>query len=372
MISFRPTLLTTDIEAIAHNYSVLRHKVYAKVRFMAVVKADAYGHGAVNVAQSLEVCGADAFAVATVEEGIELREGGIQKPILVLGRSCPQAARAACQYDMAQMVFDRLDIEILEKAACEFGKRARAHLKVDTGMARIGVRGEQELLDLLDEWGKCRCVDMEGIFTHFANAAGEKEFTREQDARLCRAVEIVRANGFDPLVHASASDAATMYPEFAHDMVRVGIGLYGAAVCEQCPDLRSAQQLTTRPVRIASIAKSESVGYGRTFTAQRDSIIMTLPIGYGDGYPRAISNKGFVLVCGQRAPIVGRICMDQTMVDVTDIAGIDMEQEVVLLGRQGQQQITPDEMALWADTIPYEIMLGFTRRVARRTMAYEG
>ena len=251
----------------------------------------------------------------------------------------------------------------LEAAAVAENIPARAHLKVDTGMARIGTRGEAELDNLLSRWRDCPHVEMEGMFTHFAVADTQEDFTRAQDAAFQRAVARVHSAGFAPIVHDAAT-TGIRYPDLCHDAVRPGIGLYGYCMRE-VPGLQMAQRLTAKPVRIAWIEAGETVGYGRTFTAPRRTRIMTVPIGYGDGYPRILGNRADLLVCGRRAPIVGRVCMDMLMADVTDVPEVTMDSEIVLLGAQGGECIDADELAQTCDTIPYEIMLGFSPRVRR-------
>ena len=251
----------------------------------------------------------------------------------------------------------------LEAAAVAENIPARAHLKVDTGMARIGTRGDAELDELLSRWRDCPHVEMEGMFTHFAVADTQEDFTRAQDAAFQRAVARVHSAGFAPIVHDAAT-TAIRYPDLRHDAVRPGIGLYGYCMNE-VPGLQMAQRLTAKPVRIAWTEAGETVGYGRTFTAPRRARIMTVPIGYGDGYPRILGNRADLLVCGRRAPIVGRVCMDMLMADVTDIPAVTMDSEIVLLGAQGGERIDAAELAQKCDTIPYEIMLGFSPRVRR-------
>ena len=215
---------------------------------------------------------------------------------------------------------------------------------------------------MLAHWRRCPDVDMEGIFTHFCVADTDPVFTAIQKRRFDAALNRVRAAGHSPVAHAAAS-SAMLDPALQYDMVRPGIALYGCCVPEMAGELTRAQTLVTRPIRIQMIEPGDTVGYGRTFTAPRETLVMTLPIGYGDGYPRILGNRASVLVRGRRAPLIGRVCMDMVMVDVTDIPDVTMDDEVVLLGRQMDDEITPDELAELAETIPYEIMLGFGDRV---------
>ena len=367
MSQFRPTVLTVSLPTIAENFRLARGATGGRARQMAVVKADAYGHGMIPVSQKLLAEGADALAVATVDEGVALREAGILAPTLVMGGTTdPAAFVEAVRLHLALSIYDADALRRLEQAAERLDTVAHAHLKIDTGMSRIGVRGSQPLEKLLDLWVGTRHVKMEGIFTHFANADGDAEFTALQNRRFQDAVRMVRGRRFHPLAHAAASTGILAGPAFWHDMVRPGVVLYGAEVADRMPGLQPAQTLSTRPVRVEWLNAGETIGYGRTFRADKAMRVMTLPVGYGDGYPRILSNRADVLVCGKRAPIVGRVCMDQLMIDVTDIPGADMHSEAVLMGAQGDERITPDELAKLAETIPYEIMLGFGARVTRR------
>ena len=362
MRSMRPTVLKIDTDAVAANARLIRGRIPERVRMMCVIKADAYGHGSVFCAPKLLAAGADAFAVAIVEEAVALRDAGIRCPVLILGGAGESSLREAVRAGASQAVYDAGMLDVLEDEAVRAGVVAKAHLKLDTGMARIGVRGLPALDKLLSHWKDCPHVAMEGMFTHFCVADTDPEFTAVQNARFAEGLRCVRAAGFVPIAHAAATSAMLM-PGLQYDMVRPGIGLYGSCVPALEGQLVHAQTLVTRPIRLAWIAPGDSVGYGRTFTARRDTRVMTLPIGYGDGYPRLLSNRACVLVRGQRAPLIGRVCMDMIMADVTDIPGVDLSDEVVLMGAQGSERITPDELAECAGTIPYEIMLGFGARV---------
>ena len=358
----RPTVMKISTDAIAGNARAIRARIPERVRMMCVIKADAYGHDSVRTAKKLLGAGADAFAVAIVEEAETLRRAGIESMILVLGGAGEDSLRRAVRAGVSQAVYTPRMLEIMQDEAVRCGRRARAHLKLDTGMSRIGVRGGDDLGAMLAWWRRCPDVEMEGVFTHFCVADTDPAFTAEQNKRFAGALATVRAAGFAPIAHAAAS-SAMLNPALQYDMVRPGIVLYGSGVPELADALTCAQTLVTRPIRLQWIAAGGTVGYGRTFTAARDTLVMTLPIGYGDGYPRILSNRASVLVRGRRAPLIGRVCMDMVMADVTDIPGVDLDDEVVLLGGQGDERITPDELAELAETIPYEIMLGFGARI---------
>lgn len=369
--SMRSTRMIVSEEALFQNAKAIRGIVPENVKLMCVVKADAYGHGSVRAAKAMIRAGADAFAVAIVEEAEVLRAAGIDLPILILGGAEAESLRMAVRLDAAQAVYTAYMLDVLQDEAQKLGKKALAHLKIDTGMRRIGVRGEEDLDVLLKHWKEnCPDVEMAGMFTHYCAADCDEEFTRLQNARFRAAIDRVHAAGFAPIVHGAATSALAR-GDFQYDMVRAGIALYGTLLDELKGQLQYAQRLVCRPVRMERIEAGDTVGYGRTFKAERDMRIMTLPIGYGDGYPRLLSNRADVLVCGKRAKVVGNVCMDMIMADVTDIPEADMGSEVVLMGEQGNERITPDELAGLTNTIPYEIMLGFHSRVPRVYVADE-
>ena len=363
----RPTILKISTDAIVANARAIRAHIPDRVRMMCVIKADAYGHDSVRTAKKLLAAGAGAFAVAIVEEAEALRAGGVGCMILVLGGAGEDSLRRTVRAGVSQAVYTPRMLEIMQDEAVRCGRRAKAHLKIDTGMSRIGVRSRDDLSAMLAWWRRCPDVDMEGVFTHFCAADSDPAFTAEQNRRFAGALAIIREAGFAPMAHAAAS-SAMLDPALQYDMVRPGIALYGSGVPELADELVWAQTLVTKPIRLQWIAAGDTVGYGRTFTAARDTLVMTLPIGYGDGYPRILSNRASVLVRGRRAPLIGRVYMDMMMADVTDIPEVDLEDEVILMGCQGDERITPDELAELAETIPYEIMLGFSPRIPVETV----
>lgn len=360
-------LLETDVNAICRNAEIIRSRLKPETKMLCVVKADAYGHGAVQVAGALlREKLADAFAVATPEEGETLRHSGIKDvPIVVLGViSDAGAALISAQNDLSQAVTGVRDLRMMNEAGRQAGKIARVHLAIDTGMSRIGVRDDETLKQTLAELRQADHLYAEGMFTHFCAADTDAAFTRKQNESFRESKKIVNDAGVDPICHVSAS-TALLNRDYAWDMVRAGIALYGTGVEELEGVVRPAQRLISHPIAIRSIRAGDTVGYGRTFTAARDSVIMTVPCGYGDGYPRILSGKADVLVNGKRAPIAGRVCMDMLMADITDIPGVNEDSTVTLLGSDGSETITPSELADKAQTIPYEIMLGFSGRVKR-------
>lgn len=367
MNNLRPTWLEIDLSAIAGNIRMLRGRTVAGARFMAVVKADGYGHGAPEVSRCALEHGAAALGVATVEEGVELREAGIFAPILVLGGIARTAAEAVVRHGLTQTVFDASAAGWLAAAAKKQGKQARVHIKLDTGMGRIGVRDEAAMLALAETILAEPALALTGVFTHFATADGDLGYAHAQYARfLPRANALLRvAPGID--VHAANSAAILRMPETHHDMVRAGIALYvNPALPDGVPDgMRQAMRWVTHGVHVKDVEPGDTVGYGRAFEAKRKTRVMTLPVGYADGYHRSIGGQGVALVRGQRAPVIGRVCMDQAMLDVTDIQGAQAGDEVVLLGTQGHEHISAREMGAWCNMIDYEIVLSPTRRVPR-------
>ena len=357
-----------DLTAIRDNYRMLKELVSPESDVVAVVKANAYGHGMIETAKALAEIGADRFAVALAAEGIELRLAGIQGEILVLGASTPRIAKECIKYELTQTVFTPEMVSLLDQEAVSAGKDALAHIKLDTGMNRIGLKTEEEAALLTEALRKAPHVRITGIYTHFADADhltgnGETEaFSRRQ---LQRFNEL--RSCFDPSIptHVSNSAMTLLSPEAWFDGVREGISLYGYPPVPASLALRPALSWMTEVVHVKTVHAGESVGYGCTYTAKRTMRIATVSVGYGDGYPRLLSNRGSMLIRGQRAPIVGRVCMDQTMVDVTEIPGVQPGDDAVLIGCQGEQRIDAEMLASWAETISYEILVGITSRPAR-------
>lgn len=366
--SYRPTRLEIDLQAVARNVRILRGRIPQTTKLMAVVKADAYGHGAVPVAETALQNGAECLAVALVEEGVQLRQSGISAPVLVLGGIAREGAQAVAAYGLIQTVFDVETVRWLEEAAAREGTAVDVHLKVDTGMGRIGVRSEAEARAVAEAALASDHVRLSGVFTHFATSDGEDlGFAREQNARFVSLVSALKALRPDLTVHAANSAAILRVPEAHYDLVRAGIALY---VAPDLPDgagdgLSDAMRWVTRAVHVKDVEPGETVSYGRIFTARRPTRVMTLPVGYADGYHRAIGGRGRALVRGQSAPVIGRVCMDQCMLDVTGIDGARAGDEVVLLGAQGRERITAREMGTWCGMIDYEIVLSPTARVPR-------
>jgi len=359
---YRGTYVLIDLDAIRNNLRKVRAFLPREVRLLAVVKANAYGHGAVPVARAAIESGADMLGVAIPEEGEELRKAGITAPILVLGPISGRNALADVQYDLIQTVYDPEGVRQLEEACCAQKGYANVHLKIDSGMGRIGVRTEEEVRQVLAAIEEAPHVRLTGVFTHFANADGDsRDYSDLQIKRFEKLCALLPGN---ILRHASASAALLRYEDARFDMVRAGLVLYGCPPCKDMPfELESALSWLTEVSYVKWIDENECVSYGCTFRAERKTRVATLAVGYGDGYPRALSGKGEVLIRGRRCPIIGRVCMDQMMVDVTDAGDVAVGDQAVLIGRQGDQTITADELAEKCGTISYEMLLAPAGRV---------
>lgn len=363
----RQNRLLIDMDAIRHNYRILKESVPAEVKVMPVIKANAYGHGMLETARTLSKMGADHFAVATPDEGVELRLGGIEGEILVLGAAMPAAAQEAVAHGLTQAVFTPEMVEMLEKEAASQGKNALVHIKLDTGMNRIGLRTLQEAEALAAALENAPHVKPTGIFTHFSdadapengeiNAFSVGQLERFKQLRAC----------FDASIpsHVANSAMSLLAPQAYFSMIREGIALYGYPPVETQLPFKPALSWLTEVVNVKTIHAGDAVGYGRTFVAERDMRIATVAVGYGDGYHRAQSGRGWMLIRGRRVPIVGRVCMDQTMVDVTDVPDVCVGDEVALIGTQGSETIDAEQVAKWAGTISYEVLLAVTHRVPR-------
>jgi len=365
----RPTVCFVDHDALRWNLRQIRARVGVNVKILSMVKANGYGHGAAAIAPTLAAAGSDAFGVATVEEGIELRQAGIREPILVLAGAYENQLELFFAHALTPVAHELSRLNHLEAAVRRRGATLDVHLKVDTGMGRLGMVAA-ETANWLPEIKKLTALRIAGVFSHFSSAESvEGDYTKQQLELFKRAIAQLRASSVVPgLVHFANSAATITLPAAYFDMVRPGIMLYGVY-----PSPSMAAQVTLKPalswkskiLQLKKVPPGTSISYGQTFITRRESLIATLPLGYADGYPRLLSNRGAVLVKGQRAPVVGRVCMDLTLIDVTDIKNVKQEDEVVLLGRQGNAEISADEIAAWADTISYEILTSIGARVPR-------
>ncbi|MFY9370378.1 MAG: alanine racemase [bacterium] len=367
----RPTWAEIDLGAIAHNVRVIKDYVGSNTKVMAVVKADGYGHGAAAVARTSLKAGAEYLAVATADEAVDLREAGITAPILVLGTSFPGCGEdKLVELDITQAVCTLELAEAIERAAAERGKKALVHIKVETGMGRIGVAAE-EGADFIARIGKLPHLEIEGLFTHFAAADEEdKGYTWEQYKRFMGLVEDLEARNIKvpPLKHVCNSAAILDLPEMHLDMVRPGAILYGfhpGPQVKKVLPLRPALFLKTRIVFLKEVKAGARLSYGLTYTVAGGTKIATLPIGYADGYRRHFSNRSEVLVRGRRVPVVGRVCMDQCLIDVGQVPDVAVGDEATLIGRQGDEEITAIELADLIGTLAIDLTCGIGKRVPR-------
>src|SRR5262249_3287038 len=344
-----------------------------RVEMLAMVKANAYGHGAVPIARALEGERVAMLGVALVEEGLELRNAGIRMPILVLGGAYDGSYQLMAENDLIATVFRPEQVAQLAEAARRIGRSLKAHLKLDSGTGRLGVL-PGEVDDFLDQASRFPQVQWDGLLSHFASADLEdSEFTFEQLRRFKEALAQMRARGLAPTWrHLSNSAGVIELPEVCDglelNMARPGIMLYGlspAAWMQGSAQLAPVMSWKTAVVHLKRVPAGTPISYGSTWRAPRPSTIATLPVGYADGYIRHFSNRAEVLIRGRRAPVVGRVCMDLCMVDITDVAGVEMGDEVVLLGKQGDERIPADELAQLAGTIHYEVLCGVSARVPR-------
>ncbi|UVI33109.1 alanine racemase [Paenibacillus spongiae] len=369
--SYRDTWAEISLDAIAHNAAWFKAHIRQGCLLMAVVKADGYGHGAVETANAAIGAGAEYLGVALLDEALRLREAGIQTPILVFGYTPPRSVEAAVARDITMTVFSREVLEEIILCSERLNRPARIHIKVDTGMSRIGVQTPQEALALAELALSSRYASIEGLFTHLADADGEDErYTRKQFQSFMAFVEAFKQRNVDiPIKHCCNSAAAMRFPDMHLDMVRVGIALYGLHPAKRLQredfPVRQAMSLKTRLSAIRRVSRNQPVSYGCTFLPERDSVIATIPIGYADGLSRKLSNKGSVFLRGQRVPIAGRVCMDQTMLDVTSLSDVEVGDEVTLFGQSGGRLLSIDEVADWMDTINYEVVCLIGKRVPR-------
>jgi alanine racemase len=375
----RPTEAVVDLDAIRGNFRLVVER--CRRPGIAMVKADAYGHGAVPVARALQGAGAVLLGVALVEEGLALRAAGLTAPILVMGGAFGGRYELLVEHRLTPVVGSRAELSGLAAAARAAGVRCPAHLELDTGMSRLGVP-PAELPELAEALRATPEVELQGLCTHFASAdQADRQATLDQLARFEEARGLLRRAGLSPRwCHLSNSAGTIAFPDLAQDLVRPGIMLYGYLPHDPAlappPEaaalsLRPALTLRSAVVQVRSLAPGARVSYGGHFAARRPSRIATVPVGYADGYPRRLSGReGFgraeVLVRGRRAPVAGTVCMDLVMADVTDVPGASAGDEVVLLGAQGPERIGADELARRAGTIPYEILTGISARVPRR------
>lgn len=373
MKEYARVVANINLDAIEHNVRLMRNSLNRDTKLMAVIKTDGYGHGSVVIARHLEEQElADGFAVATAEEAVILRKAGIQKPVLIIGYTFPYCYEDLLRYDIIPTVFKEETLQELSEKAEKYGKELKIHIKVDTGMSRIGIRPDEDGLEFLKKAFTTKYLTVDGIFTHFAKAdetdksEAYEQLRRFQDfvkrAEECCGRKI-------PMKHCSNSAGILEMREANIDMVRAGIILYGLWPSEDILKdgigLRPALELKSCIIYIKEVGPGTPISYNGTFVTKQKTRVATIPVGYGDGYPRTLSNKGSVLIHGKRCPILGRICMDQLMVDITEVPLARELDEVTLIGRDGGEMITAEELGSLSGRFNYELVCDLGKRIPR-------
>jgi alanine racemase len=365
----RPAWAEVDLQAIKHNVDIARSFLAPDVKIMAIVKADAYGHGAVPVSKALADAGVERLGVALLEEAREIKQAGITLPIHILTEVPPEGVKELVASDFIATVCSKAAAEVISVEAVAQRKKAKVHVKVDTGMNRIGLASNQ-VLDFVEYLWDLQNIDVEGIFTHFARADEPGcAVTKEQLLLFKRVISDLETAGFNiPIKHAANSAATFLLPESHFDMVRLGISLYGlhpSAATLKKVNLKPALSLKAQVSFVKNLPAGAGISYGHLYKTRQPTVIATLPIGYGDGYTRLLSNKSQVIIKGKKYPVVGAICMDQLMVDVGLDSAISVNDEAILIGREGELEISADELAGLLGTINYEIVCMIGKRVPR-------
>jgi len=365
----RPTIAEIDLETLEFNYRQIQKRIPKGAKILGVVKADAYGHGALPISLKLEKLGVEYLGVAFSDEGVELRKGGVRTPILIMGGIYPEDVDRVFRFDLTPVVFQKESLQLLSKEAERRRKKVRVHLKVDTGMGRLGV--PMNLWSIfLKELKRFPKIEIEGILSHFSMTDEDGgSFSHYQWREFQKALAMAKEIGISyKYLHMANSATLTAFPAYSGNLVRPGIMLYGSypsPAFQNLIKLKSIMNLKTRILFLKKVPPGRKISYGGTFITERESLIATLPIGYADGYNRQLSNQGEVLIRGRRAPVVGKVCMDYIMVDVTDIPNVNTRDEVILMGRQGKEQITADEIAEKINSISYEVLCLIGKRVPR-------
>ena len=358
-----------NLSCIRNNFDALKALLAENVKTMAVVKADAYGHGSVAVARTLEGR-ADYFAVADIAEAVELRENGISAPILILSYTSPYQYEELIELNLTATVYSFDDAKKISDTAVSLGKTAKMHIAVDTGMSRVGFKDNEESVDIIENISKLDNIFIEGLFSHFACAdCADKSSAYRQKERFDRFISLLENRGIDIPVKHFCNSAAAIDLDCHYDMVRLGISIYGLYPSDEVQknnlNLQPAMEIVSHIIHIKEIDEGTPVGYGHTYIAPSKRKVATVCIGYADGYQRAFSNKGVVLIRGKRAPIIGRVCMDQIMVDITGIDDVRVGDYVVIMGKNGDEFISAEELGELADSFNYEIICTFMPRVIR-------
>lgn len=369
-IQYTRVYAPVDLDAIAFNMESMRENIDQKTGMIGVIKTDAYGHGAVPVAEAIEDY-VDGYAVATADEAILLRRNGIKKMILILGVTHPTRYRELVEEEIRPAIFTMEQAKPLSDMAVSMNKTAKVHLALDTGMRRIGMEANEAGADLAAAIGNLPGIELEGLFTHFSRAdEEEKTSAMAQLERYLHFVELLKERGIEiPMKHCSNSAGIIDLPQANLNYVRAGITIYGMypsdEVQKERVPLKPALGLKSFVTYVKEIGPGEEISYGGTYVTERTMRVATVPVGYGDGYPRSLSNCGYVLIGGKRAPILGRVCMDQFMVDVTDIPGVCVDTPVTLIGKDGEEEITMERLAELCGGFHYEMVCDIGKRVPR-------
>lgn len=370
MKNYVRTWCEVDLDAILQNILNIRKKSGDTPKLMAVIKADGYGHGAVQIGHYIKDA-VDYFGVATIEEAVELRESGLELPILILGYTSPSQYSLNLHYDVEQTIYSLETAEKISEEAVKEGKTARIHVALDTGMTRIGLSPDKKGLDVVKKMEKLPNVKLTGLFTHFSCAdMTDKTYTYEQMERYDSFVKLLEENHITiPVKHICNSAGIMEFDHHRYDMVRAGIVIYGLypsdEVKKEALKLTPALSWKAHVVNIMEPEMNRGVSYGATYVTDHPCRIATVSIGYADGYPRSLSNKGWMLIHGKKAPIVGRVCMDQTMVDITNIPDVNLEDVVTLIGQDGEERISVEDMADLSGSFNYEFVCDISKRVKR-------
>ena len=371
--SYQRVWAEVDLDAIWENMVHMKENIAENTKILAVIKTDGYGHGGVPIAKMLEQLDfMFGYAAATYEEAHVLREAGVKKPILILGYTFPYCYEELIREEIRSAVYRRDTVEELVAAAAKVGQKAKVHIKVDTGMGRIGITPDEEGLEFVRFLIEHPELEVEGIFTHFAKSdEADKTSANHQLELFQNFIDKIQTElGITiPVKHCSNSAAILEMPQANMDMVRAGITTYGLYPSEEVSKdivpLRAAMSLYSHIVYCKTIHAGQSVSYGGLFTAQKDTRVATIPVGYGDGYPRSLSGKGYVLIRGKKAPILGRVCMDQFMVDISEIPGVMEGDKVTLLGVDGTERITAEELGELSGRFNYEFVCDLGKRIPR-------
>ena len=360
-----PVWAEISIDNFIHNINAIKNDLSSNSMLLAIMKADAYGHGAAKLAPIALEAGAAMLGVATLIEAIEIREVCKEAQILVLGATSMNLIKEALKHNITLTIFNKKTASLLSKEARKENKIAKIHIKLDTGMNRLGYKHNDENIKEIIDILNLPNIYVEGVFTHFADADREdSEFTKEQYEAFKIFLESIKIK--PKILHCTNSSATLSYKQMHHNMVRPGIIMYGVKPIKSFKiDLKPVMSVKTKITHIKNIQKNESIGYGRTFKSKKKMKIATLPIGYADGYMRALSNKAEVAINGERAPIVGNICMDQCMIDVSHIKNVNIEDEVLIFGKDASNELLASELANYINTIEHEILCAVSKRVKR-------